>query len=52
MLLIAINLSRYAQAVELDLKLYEGWEPLEFWGNVKFPRAGKLPYLPTLVPLE
>ena len=52
MLLIAINLSRYAQAVELDLKLYEGREPLELWGNVKFPRAGELPYFLTLVPHE
>ncbi len=49
-LLIVNNLSRYVQPVELDLKNYDGWEPLELWGNVKFPKIGELPYFLTLGP--
>ena len=49
-LLIVNNLSRYVQPVELDLKHYDGWEPLELWGNVKFPKIGQLPYFLTLGP--
>lgn len=49
-LLIVNNLSRYVQPVELDLKHYNGWEPLELWGNVKFPKIGALPYFLTLGP--
>ncbi len=49
-LLIVNNLSRYVQPVELDLYGYDGWEPLELWGNVKFPKIGKLPYFLTLGP--
>jgi len=49
-LLIVNNLSRYVQPVELDLKHYDGWEPLELWGNVKFPKIGELPYFLTLGP--
>ncbi|OGW79977.1 MAG: maltose alpha-D-glucosyltransferase [Omnitrophica bacterium GWA2_52_8] len=49
-LLIVNNLSRYAQAVELDMKKYNGREPVELWGNTKFPKIGELPYLLTLGP--
>lgn len=49
-LLIANNLSRYVQPVELDLSQYNGWNMLELWGNVKFPRIGELPYFLTLGP--
>jgi maltose alpha-D-glucosyltransferase/alpha-amylase len=49
-LLILNNLSRYVQPVELDLKHCAGWEPLELWGNVKFPKIGELPYFLTLGP--
>ncbi|OGW82187.1 MAG: maltose alpha-D-glucosyltransferase [Omnitrophica bacterium RIFCSPLOWO2_12_FULL_44_17] len=49
-LLIVNNLSRYVQPVELDLKKYNRWEPLELWGNVKFPKIGELPYFLTLGP--
>lgn len=49
-LLIVNNLSRYVQPVELDLKHHDGWEPLELWGNVKFPKIGTLPYFLTLGP--
>lgn len=49
-LLIVNNLSRYVQPVELNLAHYNGWEPLELWGNVKFPGIGELPYFLTLGP--
>ena len=49
-LLIVNNLSRYVQPVQLDLKRYNGWEPLELWGNVKLPPIGELPYFLTLGP--
>ncbi len=49
-LLIVNNLSRYVQPVELDLKKYSGFEPVELWGNVRFPKIGELPYFLTLGP--
>ncbi|OQA56254.1 MAG: Trehalose synthase/amylase TreS [Candidatus Omnitrophica bacterium ADurb.Bin277] len=49
-LLIVNNLSRYVQPVELDLRGYNGLEPVELWGNVKFPRIGELPYFLTMGP--
>ncbi len=42
------NLSRFAQPVELDLRRWEGTEPVELLGGVRFPRIGELPYLLTL----
>jgi maltose alpha-D-glucosyltransferase/alpha-amylase len=42
------NLSRSAQAVELDLRVYEGVQPVEMLGGAHFPRIGELPYLLTL----
>ncbi len=44
------NLSRAAQAVELDLSRYEGQQPVEMFGGTRFPAIGKLPYLLTLAP--
>jgi maltose alpha-D-glucosyltransferase/alpha-amylase len=44
------NLSRFAQPVELDLRRYEGVEPIELLGGVRFPAIGELPYLLTLGP--
>jgi len=44
------NLSRSAQAVELDLSRYEGYYPVEMFGRTRFPRIGQLPYLLTLQP--
>jgi maltose alpha-D-glucosyltransferase / alpha-amylase len=44
------NLSRSAQAVELDLRDYEGRYPEEMFGHARFPRIGSLPYLLTLAP--
>jgi maltose alpha-D-glucosyltransferase/alpha-amylase len=42
------NLSRFPQPVELDLRKWEGAEPIEMIGGVRFPRIGELPYLLTL----
>jgi maltose alpha-D-glucosyltransferase/alpha-amylase len=44
------NLSRSAQAVELDLSHYHGRRPVEMIGGTQFPRVGELPYLLTLAP--
>ncbi len=42
------NLSRAAQAVELDLSAFEGMVPIEMLGRAEFPPIGELPYLLTL----
>jgi maltose alpha-D-glucosyltransferase/alpha-amylase len=42
------NFARSAQAVELDLRAYEGRHPVELFGRAQFPRIGQLPYLLTL----
>jgi maltose alpha-D-glucosyltransferase/alpha-amylase len=42
------NLSRSAQAVELDLSPFQGLVPEEMLGRTRFPRIGELPYLLTL----
>jgi maltose alpha-D-glucosyltransferase / alpha-amylase len=44
------NLARSAQAVELDLRAFEGRYPVELFGRSRFPRIGELPYLLTLAP--
>lgn len=49
-LLIASNLSRYAQPAELDLRTFNGRVPVELVGEVKFPAIGELPYLLTFGP--
>lgn len=47
-ILCVTNLSRNAQAVELDLSAYKGCVPVELMGRVAFPPIGELPYLLTL----
>ncbi|MDQ1641703.1 MAG: maltose alpha-D-glucosyltransferase / alpha-amylase, partial [Actinomycetota bacterium] len=42
------NLSRFPQPVELDLRKWEGCNPVELLGTVPFPRIGELPYLLTV----
>ncbi|MEO9238485.1 MAG: maltose alpha-D-glucosyltransferase [Jatrophihabitantaceae bacterium] len=42
------NLSRFPQAVELDLRAWEGAEPVEMTGGSHFPAIGELPYLLTV----
>jgi maltose alpha-D-glucosyltransferase / alpha-amylase len=44
------NLSRFAQPVELDLRRFNGYTPVELLGKVHFPPIGELPYLLTLAP--
>ncbi|MGF1610875.1 MAG: maltose alpha-D-glucosyltransferase [Kiloniellales bacterium] len=47
-LLCAANLSRSAQAVELDLSAFQGAVPVELASRTAFPPIGELPYLLTL----
>lgn len=42
------NLSRVPQAVELNLRRYEGLTPVELTGRSPFPQIGSQPYLLTL----
>jgi maltose alpha-D-glucosyltransferase/alpha-amylase len=46
--LIAANLSRYPQCVELDLSDFKGSIPTAIFGQTKFPPIGELPYFLTL----
>jgi len=50
--LVVNNLSKTAQAVELDLSRYKGSIPIEMSGKSIFPRIGELPYLLTLGPYQ
>lgn len=45
-----VNLSRFAQFVELDLRKFAGMTPVELFGRTPFPKIGELPYLITLGP--
>ncbi len=49
-ILCVFNLSRSAQAVELDLSALVGRVPVEMLGGTAFPPIGQLPYLLTLPP--
>ncbi len=48
--LIINNLSRFPQPCEIDLRHYNGWTPVEMFGDTSFPRIGELPYFVTLGP--
>ena len=48
--LCVYNLSRTAQAVELDLSAHEGMVPVDLIGGSGFPAIGQLTYLLTLPP--
>ncbi len=50
--LVVNNLSSSAQAVELDVKNFKGYVPIEMFGRNLFPRFGELPYLLTLGPYQ
>ena len=50
MILCVANLSRSAQATELDLSAWKDRVPLEMLGRTKFPAIGELPYMITLAP--
>ena len=49
-ILCVANISRSAQAVELDMSPWKGRVPQEMLGRTHFPRIGDLPYLVTLPP--
>src|SRR5258707_13365189 len=49
-ILCVANLSRSAQATELDLSAFNGRIPLEMLGRTRFPAIGELPYMITLAP--
>jgi maltose alpha-D-glucosyltransferase/alpha-amylase len=50
LILCVANLSRFAQAAELDLSALAGRTPVEMLGYTEFPRIGAQPYLVTLGP--
>ena len=50
--LIVNNLSSSAQAVELDMRRFKGYIPIEMFGRNLFPRFGEAPYLLTLGPYQ
>lgn len=49
-ILCVANLSRSAQATELDLSAWKDRVPLEMLGRTKFPAIGETPYMITLAP--
>ena len=49
-ILCVANLSRSAQATELDLSAWKERVPLEMLGRTNFPTIGELPYMITLGP--
>ena len=49
-ILCVANLSRSAQATELDLSAFKDRIPLEMLGRTRFPPIGELPYMITLAP--
>lgn len=50
--LVVNNLSSTAQAVELDLRRYQGNILIEMFGKNMFPRVSNLPYLLTMGPYQ
>ena len=48
--LVVNNLSRFPQAVELDLGTYSGLTPIEMAGKAPFPAIDDRPYQVTLGP--
>ncbi|MCB0676469.1 MAG: maltose alpha-D-glucosyltransferase [Saprospiraceae bacterium] len=49
-ILVIANLSKYSQAVELDLSEYEGIRPTEIFSQSRFFEIGKTPYTFTMGP--
>jgi maltose alpha-D-glucosyltransferase/alpha-amylase len=49
-ILCVANLSRCAQAAELDLSAWRGRVPLEMLGRTRFPPIGDAPFVVTLAP--
>jgi maltose alpha-D-glucosyltransferase / alpha-amylase len=51
-ILVVVNLSRYSQAVELDLRDYSGYTPVEVFSRNKFPAIQNAWYVLTLSPYD
>ncbi len=49
-ILVIGNLSRFVQAVELDLSEFINLMPVEMFGRIDFPPIGELPYFITMGP--
>ncbi|HET9904813.1 MAG TPA: maltose alpha-D-glucosyltransferase [Xanthobacteraceae bacterium] len=49
-ILCVANLSRSAQAAELDLSPWRGRVPVEMLGRTRFPRIGDAPFVVTMAP--
>lgn len=49
-ILVVANLSRFVQAVELDLSHFKGMVPVEIFGRTEFPKVGDAPYFLSLGP--
>ncbi|HWO94162.1 MAG TPA: putative maltokinase, partial [Dehalococcoidia bacterium] len=49
-ILVVANLSRFVQAVELDLTRFRGATPIEMFGRTHLPPVGEAPYFLTLGP--
>lgn len=49
-ILVVNNLSRFTQPIELELREYEGFKPIELLGRTEFPPIGELPYFFTVGP--
>ncbi|HSR49994.1 MAG TPA: maltose alpha-D-glucosyltransferase [Acidobacteriota bacterium] len=49
-MLVVNNLSRYSQFVELDLRKFDGYQPIDCFSQNPFPKIGELPYLLTMGP--
>ncbi len=49
-ILVVINLSRFSQAVELDIKEFSGYVPQELFSQNNFPEIKDAPYFITLGP--
>jgi len=44
-ILVVVNLSRYAQVAEMDLSAYAGTQPVDVFGNTRFPVIRDTPYV-------
>ncbi|MBD3884790.1 maltose alpha-D-glucosyltransferase [Phormidium tenue FACHB-886] len=49
-ILVIANLSRFVQAVELDLTAFKGATPVEIFGRTAFPTIGETPYFLSIGP--
>jgi maltose alpha-D-glucosyltransferase/alpha-amylase len=49
-MLVVCSLSRHAQPAELDLSEWRGWQPVELFGETRFPRITEQPYQLSLGP--